>query len=425
SNNRKGIEIDGDFDESKPLAKYVASLLSFGREKKDALVDEKKAMVRGDSQKTRSEEKKLRNESWRERERTNLEGEVPLFGITLIVHSDWRPLASYITKFLGIFYSIGLHQVPWNELDLPDFTTMNEYTCSYASLECMDDEESRVAKEMKLFDALEHKSVVIEVGNQKFAIFTKAPLRAFSGPFMRYSLPCKVSISDYGRKMVNDVNMEIHGVKFKKSRKDALLNPLITEYEKRNKKNTITYSLQPVLNGDGDVFVDYSWERALSINNEVYPEWVLEFFSTVYFDKDVDKSNLMTETYDEIKKCPELIYCEYWTTKMLAEELDEKNKCLLKETGIPTQAGIGSSNFAYPTYEPPNVPPYLYPYIPYPHPYTYYPNWGNQRNQRGSYGLGGDDYFTNAMPDFGGNSSRYAVRGSSRGAGFDDEDMDE
>ncbi|GJV73152.1 hypothetical protein Tco_1493147 [Tanacetum coccineum] len=113
--------------------------------------------------------------------------------------------------------------------------------------ECMDDGDSRVAKEMKLFDALEHKSVVIEVGNQKFAIFTKAPLRAFGEPFMRYSLPCKVdeqgawdakldladstnyvtekvldsmgfvhvSISDYGRKMVNDVNVEIHGVKFK------------------------------------------------------------------------------------------------------------------------------------------------------------------------------------------------------------------
>ncbi|GJU45132.1 hypothetical protein Tco_1202398 [Tanacetum coccineum] len=425
----------------------------------------------------------------------------------------------------------------------------------------------------------------------------------------------------------------------KKSRKDTLPNPLIAEYEKRNKKNTITYSLQPVSNGnlkwkdlpsverhtycerlsklqdrsigvprvgnwgvfnaygfedtlrnmmkleyiyegDGDVFVDYSWERALSIDDEVYPEWVLEFFSTMYFDKDVDKINLMTEKCiwfrlcgnehiltlpefavvlevddrqfdhreywtkvgkptltnhkevlvkeplmrivhklivgslvhrlasrercqkrdlwmmsaleesrgvnlawiiadhlykhapgtkessvicaghyvtkiasslgycvdDEIKKCSEPIDCEYWTTKMLAEELDEKNQCLLKETGIPTQAGIGRAkrnnymlehsmpilhhladqgNFAYLTYEPPNVPPYPYPYIRYPYPYTHYPNPGNQSNQGGSYGLGGDDYFTSAMPDFGGNSSGYAVRGSSGGAGFDDEDMDE
>ncbi|GJX63582.1 putative ribonuclease H-like domain-containing protein [Tanacetum coccineum] len=67
--------------------------------------------------------------------------------------------------------------------------------------ECMDDGDSEVAKEEKLFDALEHKSVVIEVDNQKIAIFTKALLRAFGEPFMR--------------KMVNDVNVEIHGVKFK------------------------------------------------------------------------------------------------------------------------------------------------------------------------------------------------------------------
>nr|GEV64346.1 hypothetical protein [Tanacetum cinerariifolium] len=162
------------------------------------------------------------------------------------------------------------------------------------------------------------------------------------------------------------------------------------------------------------------------------------------------------------------------------EELDTKNQCLLKETRIPTQARIGSSeqrkeprglksswgdwnaslneverrnvwrnsmfirnnymlehsmsilhhladqgNFAYPTYEPPNIPSYLYPYIPYPHSYTHYPNPGNQSNQRGSYVLGGDDYFTSAMPDFGGNFLGYAVGGSSRGAGFDDEDMDE
>ncbi|GKC58520.1 hypothetical protein Tco_1086118 [Tanacetum coccineum] len=103
--------------------------------------------------------------------------------------------------------------------------------------ECMDDGDSRVAKEAKLFDALEHKSVVIKVDNQKIPIFTKAPLWAFDEPFTRYYLPCKVdgqgswdadldlsdsakyvtkkvlenmgfvhvSLSDYGRKMVNDV----------------------------------------------------------------------------------------------------------------------------------------------------------------------------------------------------------------------------
>ncbi|GKC73096.1 hypothetical protein Tco_1118979 [Tanacetum coccineum] len=39
---------------------------------------------------------------------------------------------------------------------------------------------------------------------------------------------------------------------------------------------------------DGDVFVDYSWERALSIDGDVYPEWCLEFFSTIYFEKGMD-----------------------------------------------------------------------------------------------------------------------------------------
>ncbi|GJV78031.1 retrovirus-related pol polyprotein from transposon TNT 1-94, partial [Tanacetum coccineum] len=113
--------------------------------------------------------------------------------------------------------------------------------------ECMDDGDSKASKEAKLFNSLEHKSVVIEVDNQKMAIFTKATLRAFGEPFMRYSLPCKVdgqgawdaeldladsvnyvtekvlenmgfvrvNFSDYGKKMVNDVNVEIHEVKFK------------------------------------------------------------------------------------------------------------------------------------------------------------------------------------------------------------------
>nr|GEV06434.1 hypothetical protein [Tanacetum cinerariifolium] len=46
---------------------------------------------------------------------------------------------------------------------------------------------------------------------------------------------------------------------------------------------------------DGDVFVDYSWERALSIKGDVYSEWCLEFFSTMYFERGVDRTKLMTE----------------------------------------------------------------------------------------------------------------------------------
>nr|GEV24442.1 hypothetical protein [Tanacetum cinerariifolium] len=53
--------------------------------------------------------------------------------------------------------------------------------------------------------------------------------------------------------------------------------------------------LEYIYEGDGDLFVDYSWERALLIDNEIYPKWVLEFFSTLYFDKDVDRNNSMKE----------------------------------------------------------------------------------------------------------------------------------
>ncbi|GJZ40093.1 hypothetical protein Tco_0586656 [Tanacetum coccineum] len=364
-------------------------------------------------------------------------------------------------------------------------------------------------------------------------------------------------------------------------------NPLIAEYEKRNKRNTITYSLQHVSNAnlkwrdfpsverhayckkllklqerifgvprianwrDGDVFVDYSWERALLIDNEIYHEWVLEFFSTLYFDRDMDRNNLMKdkciwfrlcghehiltlpefavvlglftekevehrlfEVYfgklevddkqfdhkdywtrvgkptltnhkevlvkeplmrivhkvimgslvhrvasrercqkrdlwmmsaleesrgvnlawiiadhlykhaprtkensvicaghyvtkiacflgycvdEEIKKCSELIDCDYWTSKMLADELDMENTCLKKETEMPTQVEEGSRE----------------------------PRQEHGGNQGGHYGLGGDDYFTSVMPDFGGSYSGNAVGGSSRGAGFNDDDMDE
>ncbi|GKC24075.1 hypothetical protein Tco_1026225 [Tanacetum coccineum] len=43
-------------------------------------------------------------------------------------------------------------------------------------------------------------------------------------------------------------------------------------------KNKIKFEY---IHSDGDVFEDYSWERALSISRDVYPEWCLEFFSTM------------------------------------------------------------------------------------------------------------------------------------------------
>ncbi|GKG24308.1 hypothetical protein Tco_0394936, partial [Tanacetum coccineum] len=43
----------------------------------------------------------------------------------------------------------------------------------------------------------------------------------------------------------------------------------------------------------------------------------------------------------------------------------------------------------------------------------------------GSYRLGGDDYFASAMPDFRVSTSGNEVGGSSRGAGFNDDDNDD
>ncbi|GJW29241.1 hypothetical protein Tco_0046116 [Tanacetum coccineum] len=75
-----------------------------------------------------------------------------------------------------------------------------------------------VAKEMKLFDALEHKSVVIEVDG-KGAWDAELDLTDLANYVTKKVLDSMgfvhVSISDYSRKMVNDVNVEIHRVKFK------------------------------------------------------------------------------------------------------------------------------------------------------------------------------------------------------------------
>ncbi|GJW15209.1 hypothetical protein Tco_0019342 [Tanacetum coccineum] len=57
------------------------------------------------------------------------------------------------------------------------------------------------------------------------------------------------------------------------------------------------------LHDDGDVFVDYSWEKALSIYGDVYLEWCLEFFSMMYFDRGVDRTKLMTEKYIWFRFC--------------------------------------------------------------------------------------------------------------------------
>ncbi|GJV84398.1 hypothetical protein Tco_1524296 [Tanacetum coccineum] len=77
------------------------------------------------------------------------------------------------------------------------------------------------------------------------------------------------------------------------------------------------------------------------------------------------------------------------------------------------------SNFAYPTYETPNVPPYPYPYVSYPHLYTHYPDMGNQFYGGEHFGAQGDAYYAGPIIP----SSGYEIGGSSGGVhGDDDED---
>ncbi|GJX17537.1 hypothetical protein Tco_0218369 [Tanacetum coccineum] len=103
-----------------------------------------------------------------------------------------------------------------------------------------------------------------------------------------------------------------------------------------------------------------------------------------------------------------------------------RNNYMLEHSMPILQHFNDQANFAYPTYEPPNVPPYLYPYMPYPHPYTHYPDMGNQPHRGGHYGAPGEGYFAGSMPSFGGTfivpSPGYEVGGSSRAIQDDDDD---
>ncbi|GJQ91952.1 hypothetical protein Tco_0003091 [Tanacetum coccineum] len=101
-------------------------------------------------------------------------------------------------------------------------------------------------EELEMFEALEHKSVLVESRKHKLVVFTKAPPRAFSEPFMRFSMPCgvdgqgardtkldlayshkyitdemlgklcfaRLDYGDYGGRMVKEVRFEIHGFNF-------------------------------------------------------------------------------------------------------------------------------------------------------------------------------------------------------------------
>ncbi|GKB83866.1 hypothetical protein Tco_0950761 [Tanacetum coccineum] len=123
---------------------------------------------------------------------------------------------------------------------------LEEYLDDGDSLEAKKLTIGKSKEELELFEALEHKSVMIEEGKHRVVVFTKAPPRAYSKPFTRFSLPCDVDgqgawdteldmadsfnymteerfeklgfvcvdYGKYGRKMVKEVRVEIHGFTF-------------------------------------------------------------------------------------------------------------------------------------------------------------------------------------------------------------------
>ncbi|GKD50903.1 hypothetical protein Tco_1279879 [Tanacetum coccineum] len=140
---------------------------------------------------------------------------------------------------------------------------------------------------------------------------------------------------------------------------------------------------------------------------------------------------------EEVAKCSELIEHETWTVKMLENELDESTHTLMQTEQEAPQHGqarrqrqeprgnnyilehsepilhhlADQSNFIYPTYEPPNVPPYPYPYVPYPHTYTHYPDTGSPYFGGDHDGVHGDGYHAGSIVP----SSGYEIGGLSIG----------
>ncbi|GKB50326.1 hypothetical protein Tco_0901079 [Tanacetum coccineum] len=90
---------------------------------------------------------------------------------------------------------------------------------------------------------------------------------------------------------------------------------------------------------DGDVFVDYSWERALSIEEDVYPEWCLEFFSMMYFERGVDRTKLMTEKFLLGLYDPSELDHRLFATHLSKLEIDDKlfdHDAYWRKIGQPT-----------------------------------------------------------------------------------------
>ncbi|GJS53511.1 zinc finger, CCHC-type containing protein [Tanacetum coccineum] len=94
---------------------------------------------------------------------------------------------------------------------------LEDYLDDGDSLEARKLTVGKSKEELELFDALEHQSMIVKEGSHRVVVFKKAPSRAYSKPFTRFSLPCDVDSQNYGkygRKMVKEVRVEIHGFTF-------------------------------------------------------------------------------------------------------------------------------------------------------------------------------------------------------------------
>nr|GEY61052.1 hypothetical protein [Tanacetum cinerariifolium] len=249
-----------------------------------------------------------------------------------------------------------------------------------------------------MFEDLEHKSVVVEVNKHKVVVFTKAPPKDYSEPFMRFSTPfivdgqgawdaelylaysdnyitkemlgklgfVRLNYGEYGRRMVKEACVEIHGFTFlvdfvvidyadegeppvmferdflvttkcKIGYQAFLANFLVLDIPVDKElplslgrsllvqlKNTDWgsdgHEMYKKTEGDGawhekfkmeyrhedgDEFVYYSWERAFSIKEDVYREWCLEFFLTMYFERKVDRTMIIKEKCIWFRLCGE------------------------------------------------------------------------------------------------------------------------
>ncbi|GJR66195.1 hypothetical protein Tco_0976249 [Tanacetum coccineum] len=81
---------------------------------------------------------------------------------------------------------------PFTSFSLPYDNDLEEYLDDGDSLEARKLTVGKSKEELELFEALEHKSIMIKEGEHKIVVFTKAPLCTYSNPFTRFSLPCDV-----------------------------------------------------------------------------------------------------------------------------------------------------------------------------------------------------------------------------------------